>query len=445
MHIVILGNGISGITAARHIRQHSDNEITVVSAESDHFFSRTDLMYLYMGKKKIKDIKPFPDKFWKENRIDLINGLVTHADLVRKTLHLNDDTSLSFDKLIIAVGSRPNKAGWPGQDLDGVHGLYSLQDLDAMERHSKGLKRAVIVGGGLLGVEMAEMFHSRKIPVTFLVRESSYYDMVLPSEESALVTRRIREQGIDLRLETELREIWGDRSGKVKMVFTSKGEKIECGYVGITTGIRPNIDFLHFTPLKYERGILVNENLETSIPGVYAVGSCAQMRDPKPGREAIETRWLAGGNMGETAAHNILASSAQQPPIPYDPGIWFHSAKFFGISYQACGEAGTGQDNLYWEHPDGHKSIRIAFHPDQGKVAGFIFMGLSFSREICEKWILEGVHIEEVLLKLRSVETDGSFSRKHESAMIQLYNAQTGKNLREAPRSGLAKAFGFLK
>src|SRR5690606_35027609 len=110
--------------------------------------------------------------------------------------------------------SAPNKFGWPGQDLDGVSGLYSYQDLQNMERFSEGLQRAAIVGGGLIGIEMAEMFHSRHIPVTFLVREESYWDMVLPAEESAMVNRHIREHGMDLRLSTELKEIVDDGSGR---------------------------------------------------------------------------------------------------------------------------------------------------------------------------------------------------------------------------------------
>ncbi|MFT5802108.1 MAG: NADPH-dependent 2,4-dienoyl-CoA reductase/sulfur reductase-like enzyme, partial [Nonlabens sp.] len=170
MHIAIIGNGISGITAARFLRKLSDHKITVISAESDYFFSRTALMYIYMGHMRLQDTQPYEDWFWEKNRIDLKRGYVETVDPQNKTLSFKDGEQLSYDKLIIASGSESNKFGWPGQDLDGVHGMYTLQDLEAMERHSTGLKRAVIVGGGLIGIEMAEMFHSRHIPVTFLVR-----------------------------------------------------------------------------------------------------------------------------------------------------------------------------------------------------------------------------------------------------------------------------------
>ena len=117
-HIVIIGNGISGVTAARHIRKNSDKRITIVSSESKYFFSRTALMYIYMGHMKFEHTQPYENWFWKKNRIDLKQGFVTKIDVSNKSLLFSDDTTLIYDKLIIATGSKPNKFGWPGQDLD---------------------------------------------------------------------------------------------------------------------------------------------------------------------------------------------------------------------------------------------------------------------------------------------------------------------------------------
>jgi len=155
MHIAIIGNGIAGISAARNIRKLSDHKITVISGETDYFFSRTALMYVYMGHMRWKDIEPYEDWFWEKNRIDLKTGWVEKVHAKAKELEFSDGERMPFDKLIIASGSKPNKFGWPGQDLDGVHGLYSRQDLEALERHSEaGIEHAVIVGGGLIGIEL---------------------------------------------------------------------------------------------------------------------------------------------------------------------------------------------------------------------------------------------------------------------------------------------------
>ena len=227
-HIVIIGNGISGITLARHTRKLSDNKITVISAESDYFFSRTALMYVYMGHMKFEHTQPYENWFWKKNRIDLVNGFVEKVEPTAKKLFLTNGSTISYDKLVIATGSKPNKFGWPGQDLKGVQGLYSKQDLELLEKNAPNnfvCNRAVIVGGGLIGIEMAEMLRTRDIPVTFLVRETSFWNGVLPAGESAMINEHIREHHIDLRLDTNLKEIISDENGRAKAVVTDKSWK----------------------------------------------------------------------------------------------------------------------------------------------------------------------------------------------------------------------------
>jgi NAD(P)H-nitrite reductase large subunit len=451
MHIVIIGNGIAGITAARHIRKLSparrsggDHRITVISGETDHFFSRTALMYIYMGHMRFEDTKPYEDWFWEKNRIELVNGWVDKVDTKNKKLHFDDNREIAYDKLLIASGSKSNKFKWPGQDLDGVQGLYSLQDLDAMEHYSENLGRAVIVGGGLIGIEMAEMFHTRHIPVTFLVREKNFWDIVLPLEEAQMINRHILEHGIDLRLETELKEIWGDKAGgRVKMVVTNKGEKINCGFVGLTVGVSPNIDFLHFGEIELGKGVLVNDFLETNIPDVYAAGDCAQLRNPKPGRRPTEAVWYVGRMMGETVAYNICGKK-----VAYDPGIWFNSAKFFDIEYQVYGdvrpELPEGQSTLYWEHPAGRMSVRINWDKNSDAVVGFNLMGVRYRQEVCEKWIRQGAHIEEVLQNLGLANFDPEFYKQYEQDVVALYNRQTGRSLELRQRRGLGGVLQFL-
>lgn len=444
MHIVILGNGISGVTAARHIRKLSDHQITIISAETDHFFSRTALMYVYMGHMRFEDIKPYEDWFWDKNRINLLNAYIQEVDFNKKSLTTSEGNQIAYDKLVLAVGSAPNKFGWPGQDLEGVRGLYSYQDLQYMESHSDGLERAVIVGGGLIGIEMAEMFHSRHIPVTFLVREQNYWNMVLPKEESSMVSRHIKEHGIDLRLSTELKEIIDDGTGKVSAVITSTGERIDCGYVGLTAGVHPNTGFLKGSALEMQKGILVDDYLQTNMPDVYAIGDCAQLRTPRAGRRPIEAVWYTGRMMGETVAHNICGQE-----IAYDPGIWFNSAKFMDIEYQVYGDvkahAPENHVSIYWEHEDGKKSIRLIYDKETGAILGFNLMGVRYRHEVCEKWLAQATHIEEVLQSLGLANFDPEFYREYETQVVQLYNQQTGKSLQLKSKRGLNKALQFLK
>ena len=188
-HIVIIGNGISGVTLARHIRKKSDKKITIISSEADYFFSRTALMYVFMGHMKMEHTQPYENWFWKKNNITLKNGFVENVDTSNKQVIFADNSSLSYDKLVIATGSKPNKFGWKGENLNGALGLYHKQDLEKLEVLAKTAEHAVIVGGGLIGIELAEMLLSRNIKVTFLVREKSFWSSVLPKEESELINR----------------------------------------------------------------------------------------------------------------------------------------------------------------------------------------------------------------------------------------------------------------
>ena len=444
MHIAIIGNGISGITAARFIRKLSDHKITVISAETDYFFSRTALMYIYMGHMRRQDTQPYENWFWEKNRIDLKRGFVEKVNHQNNELLFEDGKKMSYDKLIIACGSTPNKFGWPGQDLDAVHGMYSMQDLEAMEKYSDGLKQAVIVGGGLIGIEMAEMFHSRNIPVTFLVREASFWNGVLPAEESAMVNRHIFENHIDLRLETELKEIVDDGNGKACAAITNKGDRIDCGFVGLTAGVHPNTDFLKDSGIEMKKGILINEFFETNIPNIYAIGDCAEIQNPLPGRRSVEAIWYTGRMMGENVAYNICKQK-----IAYDPGIWFNSAKFFEIEYQVYGtvlaKPPENHISIYWEHSDGKKSIRVIYDKDTNKILGFNLMGVRFRHEVCEKWLREKTNVEEVLQNLAIANFDPEFYKTYEDQVLKIYNQQAGRNLTSQKKRSWSNAFSFLK
>lgn len=442
--IIIIGNGIAGSTAARHIRKNSNHEITMVSGETQYPFSRTALMYVFMGHMKFEQTKLYEDWFWEKNRINIVNDWVKQIDTTGKSILLENGDRLSYDKLILATGSRFNKFGWSGQDLSGVQGLYHFQDLNSMEAASQnGIQRAIIVGGGLIGIEMAEMFHSRHIPVTMLVRENSFWNTVLPSDESEMINHHIRANGVDLRLGEELLEIKG-KDGKVSSIICkNSGEEIECEFVGLTVGVSPNIDFIKPSGINTNRGIVVDEYLETSARDVYALGDCAELSNPKPGRRSIEAVWYTGRMMGQTVAKTICGNSTK-----YDPGIWFNSAKFFDIEYQVYGDipAKTVENitSLYWQHPSENKAIRINYETSTGSVTGFNLMGIRYRHIVCDKWIADKTNIEIVLQHLSLANFDPEFFDQYESAFIDLYNQKTGKSISLKSKRKLSLVEKFL-
>lgn len=420
--VVIIGNGIAGITAARHIRKKSDCKITVISAETDHFFSRTALMYIYMGHLKYEHTKPYEDWFWKKNKIELKRAYVESVDFENKSLKLKSGESMSYDKLILATGATSNKFGWPGQELKGVQGLYSYQDLESMELNTAGISHAAVVGGGLIGIEMVEMLRSRDIPVTFLVREESFWDTVLPKQESELINRHIRDHHIDLRLGTELKEIVSDEQGRARAVITTGRQEIPCQFVGLTVGVHPNVGFLKISELEINKGILVNEFLETNIPDVYAVGDCVEHRNPLKNRRAIEQVWYTGRIMGETVAETICGEKRS-----YQPGVWFNSAKFLDIEYQTYGHVGSSidehEDELYWEHLKGQKCVHFVFDKTSHELIGVNAFGIRMRHEIFDRWLNEKQKIEYVLEHLEEANFDPEFFDNHEQEIVVAFNS----------------------
>lgn len=430
MQIAIIGNGIAGITAARFLRKYASHDICVISDESDYFFSRTSLMYLYMGHMRLEDTKPYEDSFWAKNRIQLRRARVMAIDRAQKQLLLQGGEQLSYDFLLLATGSKPRELACPGSGLQGVQGLYHLQDLERMEKMSQGLARAVVVGGGLIGIEMAEMFHSRRIPVSFLVREPDYFAGLLPSEEAAMVSQHILANGIDLRLSTELSAILPGEDGRVAAVEISTGERISCGFVGITVGVRPQVDFLRDSGLALGQGLLVDTFLRTSDPFIFAAGDCAELRQPLPGRAAVEALWYTGRKMGEIVAYNILCTAAgkEERMRPYEQGVWFNSAKFFAIEYQVYGwvpaRPTAEEASVYWQGADGLRSVRLVYDRSSGAVLGFNLLGVRFRQEVCEQWIRERASIDQVLSQLRAAHFDPEGYPSIEQQLRDAYAAQ---------------------
>ena len=435
-HVVIIGNGISGVTAARHIRKLSNKRITIISAETDYFFSRTALMYVYMGHMKFEHTQPYENWFWEKNRIELIKGFVDTVDYASKILSLAGGDQVTYDRLILAVGSKSNKFGWPGQDLKGVQGLYSKQDLDLMEENTSDYKvgRAVIVGGGLIGVEMAEMLHSRNIPVSFFVREDRFWGNVLPLKEADIIGKHLERRGIDLRFNTELKEIISDENGRVKAVVSSTGEELSCQFVGLTPGVSPNIDFLKETDLETEEGIVVNQFLETNQNDVYSIGDCAQFSKQVAGRKNLEQVWYTGRIMGETVAQTICGNK-----LAYKPGHWFNSAKFFDIEYQTYGSVNSmlqeGESNFYWEHKGGEMCMHFVFDKSSRKFLGLNTFGIRIRHEVMNRHLDSDATIEKVMEQLKDANFDPEFYRLYEDEIVAKFNIEQKTNISIKRRS----------
>ncbi len=422
--IVIIGNGISGVTAARYIRKNSDEEIFIISSESKYFFSRTALMYVYMGHMRFEHTEPYERDFWRKNKIQLLQDRVEEILPKEKKLLLTSGKIIDYEKLILATGSKPLKAGLKGEDAEGVRGLYSKQDLEYIESYSKNIKKAIIVGGGLIGIELAEMFLSRGIHVDFLVRSSKYWNNVLPEEDADFVSSHIAKHHVNMLYNEELNEIITN-NGKVEGVKTKSGKEIETDFLGITIGVTPNIEFIRKSGISCNRGVLINRHFETSEKDIYAIGDCAEFIEPLEGRKAIEQVWYTGKIMGEQLGKAI----AKNGKANYQPGFWFNSAKFFDLEYQTYGNVPPklmpDQDDFVFT--DGKNIfLHFVYHKKTRRFIGVNAFGIRLRHTLFNHWLLNEEKIETVIENFASAVFDPEFYTNYEGAMISLFNRHFG-------------------
>jgi len=366
---------------------------------------------------KFEHIQPYENWFWSKNKIDLLQARVKKLEPGQNHLILDSDEIISYDKLILAIGSKPRAMPIEGYKLPGVQSLYSKQDLQLMEKNVEGVKQATVVGGGLIGIEMAEMLHTRGVHVSLIVRENSYWDMVLPKEESEMVNRHIISRGIDLRLGQSIEKIIGE--DHVEKLLLTNGDELNCQMLGITIGVEPNISLLSGLNIDLNKGVLVDETLKTSIDNIYAVGDCVELRNPPDGRSAIEPIWYSGRMMGETVANTVCGEDNV-----YNPGIWFNSAKFFDLEYQTYGNvpvnAEDGIDSFFWEDVKHEKSIRLVYNK-QKSIVGIVSLGVRLRHEICDIWISKEASLTFALANLDKINFDPEFYNKFEKEVVLSY------------------------
>ncbi|MFA7273398.1 MAG: FAD-dependent oxidoreductase [Crocinitomicaceae bacterium] len=432
--IVIIGNGIAGITAAREIRKRSGFEIVVVSSESQYFFSRTALMYVFMGHMRFEDLQPYENNFWEKNRIKLVYNRVEKIDSTTKEVLLQSGEKISYDDLILATGSKSNVFNWPGTHFKGVQGLYSKQDLESLEERSPKIKKAVIVGGGLIGIELAEMLLSRNVEVHFIVREARFWNLILPDADADFVSQHIgHHKGLILHYNEELAEIIGDENEEVTRVVLKNGTILETQLVGLTVGVSPNISVTENSGIETDRGILVNANLQTSVQNIYAIGDCAQMRTAIGKRRPVEQVWYTGRMMGEVVAETIC-----NKPTAYQPSHWFNSAKFFDLEYQTYGwvfaQRDENESEFIWKDEKNERMLHFVFDKKSEEFIGVNCFGIRLRHEVMNHWLTEKKDINFVLQNFTAANFNPEFFKSFEQPLLQSYNALFHKNLVLQPK-----------
>ena len=330
MNIVIVGMGVAGSTAAEAARKLDPKAyITIFNGEKDLFYYRIRLPEIVSGTLSLEKIIAHPKEWYQERQLEVRSGeKVAAIDTKEKTVRGSMGSRLKYDKLLIATGAESNRPPFPGANLEGVFAVRSLKDAWELSSYARDKKQAVLIGGGILGLEMAYALTKLGLTVTVLERSERILPRQTTDQSAAQLEKMLSAVGMECKVGVEVKTISG-KNNKVSEVLLNTGESLAAQVVLISAGINPVLNLGQEMGLKIDRAILVDKFLATSEPDVYAAGDCAQAEN------CIGGLWTISQRQGQIAGENMILPQAERKEFVPDPPS--NILKVAGIDLVAAG------------------------------------------------------------------------------------------------------------
>lgn len=376
---VIIGDGIAGATAAETIREEDDEaEIKVLTDEPEPLYNRIMLKSYMKGDLPDKKFTRMHDENWYEKRgIDLeLETRVAAVDTEEKKVETEQGEKLGYDKLLVATGGSPRKLPFD-QGYENLYYMWTMQDAERIRKDAEQSEKAVVIGGGLLGIDLAVAYASNGAEVDYLIRDENWWSRGLDAEGAEIIHRRLEEKGLNVVTETEVEKFEAD-DGEIKAAVTSDGENFECDSVAVAIGQTPNSSFIDVEKNDLEM-IETDKFLQTSDPDVYAAGNMVEYCSPVFNRRIVNGSWDHSEAMGKTAAKNMLGQSEE-----FD-FVNTYGVGHFDVQFLAIGDwTGEPESERYSED-----EYRRLFYRN-GKLVGAVMIGKTEGQEELKEKIKQG-------------------------------------------------------
>ena len=342
---VIIGASAAGIAAVEAIRKVDlVGTITLITEEACAHYSKPMISDLVSGKADIQKMKCKTDNFWKENNAEArMSKKAVSLNLSDKTVNLEDGEKIVYEKLLLATGGKPFVPKMEGQDKDSVFTFTNISDAQRLAAkidsiHAKG---AVVIGAGLIGISVTEALMKRGLKVTVVELQEKILSLLLDSKASDIVEAIIRKAGVNFATGQSVQKIVGrpDNDGAVGGVILTKGDQVACDLVIVAIGVIPRTELVVGTTVKINRGIVVDNFMQTNVPDVYAAGDVAEAYDFILNQNRLLPLWPLAVLEGRVAGYNMAGKKAS-----YEGGTNMSSLKYFGIPIVSIGLANPKDD-----------------------------------------------------------------------------------------------------
>lgn len=414
---LIIGNGTAGLTAAETIRKADRHaKILIVTDEPHPFYSRPGIAYLLAGDIPEGCLFPRTTEELEGLGLGVVHARAVQIDPSAQVVHFEGGRSLGYEALLLATGASAIRPPIAGVDLQGVVTFDTLDDARRILRLARRAKRAVVIGGGITALELAEGLTACGVETHYLLRKDRYWSRVLDEDESLIVEEGLAREGIVLHRNTSVEKILG-RRGRVTGVQTDEGKVIKCQIVACAVGIRPRTELASSAGLMLDRGILVDEHMHTSARNVFAAGDVAQVYDPITGEHSLDTLWAVATEQGAAAGWSMVGE-----PRPFLRGTPFNVTRLGGVITTIIGSVGSPDrrdddlvsivrgDSERWRHHSAEFSVEVGEKPDRvrlmlnpDRIVGAVITGDQTASRFVNELISSQVDIRPIYhLLLRS-------------------------------------------
>ena len=298
---LIIGGGIAGTSAAETIRQHSKGGVMIVSDESHFLYSRVRLPDYIAGQIPRERVFIREENWYRKQGIEILRGTtVKGVSLREKRVYLSDERGIQYGKLLLATGGSLRRLKCEGSQLSGIHYLRTIEDAEDIKRGIQISKRAVVVGGGFIGLELTRCFIQGGLETVVVMKEPQFWPSALDEESGKMIESTLRSKGATIHYSDQVSAFEGN--GTVKNVVLASGKSYGCDMVGVGVGIETTHPFIQSSGLEVQRGVLTDEYLRTNDPDVFAAGDVAEFYDVDRAKRNQIGNWSNAMEQGKVAA-----------------------------------------------------------------------------------------------------------------------------------------------